>query len=244
MIQLDIITVCYNSAPTIRATLESVRRNSRYIKNFIIVDGGSKDETIKIIKEFSDIVTTFISEKDEGISDAFNKGIQLATSDYILILNSDDELYRNNLALVLESIDLSADLISTQIVQSDKKGKESFYTSNINLVRYKTSVFHPGLIVKRSVYSDIGLYNKTYKVGMDYDFITRCFINGKRFQNIKFPLVKFSINGISNTNPIIPFLEGMKIRKKYYGSYFNIYDVISYVVIIKWIVFKIIKLKR
>jgi glycosyltransferase involved in cell wall biosynthesis len=92
--KISIITVCYNAGKTIRHTLESVLGQSYADIEYIVVDGGSKDETFQIINEYSTKISRFISEPDRGMYDAINKGIGMATGDIIAILNADD-VYAN-----------------------------------------------------------------------------------------------------------------------------------------------------
>ncbi|MGL6616628.1 glycosyltransferase [Aeromonas hydrophila] len=92
--KVSIITVCYNSEKTIEDTIRSVAGQTYKDIEYIIIDGGSTDQTNEIVKKYSDIVSVHISEKDNGLYDAMNKGIKLATGDIIGILNSDDFLFQ------------------------------------------------------------------------------------------------------------------------------------------------------
>lgn len=88
--KISIITPCFNSASTIRDTIESVLSQNYQNVEYVVIDGGSKDETPKIVAEYGHKITKFVSEKDNGIYDAMNKGIKMATGDIVGILNSDD----------------------------------------------------------------------------------------------------------------------------------------------------------
>ena len=94
--KVSIITVCFNSETTIRDTLESVLSQDYPNIEYIIIDGGSTDKTLVIIKEYKDRIAQIISEKDRGIYDAMNKGIQLATGEIVGMLNSDDMYFNNS----------------------------------------------------------------------------------------------------------------------------------------------------
>jgi glycosyltransferase involved in cell wall biosynthesis len=93
--RISIITVCFNSGATIRDTIESVRAQTFNDIEYIVVDGGSSDETLAIIAEYEDFISKVVSEPDGGIYDAMNKGISLATGDFVGILNSDDVFFDN-----------------------------------------------------------------------------------------------------------------------------------------------------
>lgn len=102
--KISIITVTFNSEATLKETIQSIR-NQRYDDlEYIIVDGGSKDHTVDIIKENENIISKWISESDLGISDAFNKGIQMATGNLIGIINSDDMLEDNVLKVISQEL--------------------------------------------------------------------------------------------------------------------------------------------
>ena len=94
--RITIITVCYNSEKYIEQAILSVINQTYDNLEYIIVDGGSQDSTMSIVNRYRDKISVIISEKDNGISDAFNKGIRRATGDIIGIVNSDDMLYNNN----------------------------------------------------------------------------------------------------------------------------------------------------
>ena len=94
--KISIITVCYNSGKTIEDTFKSVKSQTYQDIEYIVVDGGSKDETIEIIKKYEKIISSWISESDKGLYDAINKGIEKASGDFIGILNSDDIFYSDN----------------------------------------------------------------------------------------------------------------------------------------------------
>ena len=91
--KISIITVCYNSAETIDETIKSVQAQTYENIEYIIVDGNSKDKTLELVQQYPDVVTKWVSEPDKGLYDAMNKGIAMATGDYIGILNSDDTFF-------------------------------------------------------------------------------------------------------------------------------------------------------
>ena len=94
--KVSIITVTYNSAKTLQDTIDSVRRQKYSNIEYLLIDGGSEDDTISIIKDNLDVVTRWISEPDTGLYDAMNKGIKLATGDIVGIINSDDFYHRSD----------------------------------------------------------------------------------------------------------------------------------------------------
>ncbi|GEP94789.1 glycosyl transferase [Chitinophaga cymbidii] len=181
--KVSIITVCYNSKATIEETICSVIEQTVFSQvEYIVIDGASSDGTQDIINKYRGFVSVFVSERDKGLYDAMNKGIQRATGEIIGILNSDD-LFNNN--QVLENI--------TQIFQSDNEiagvyGNITYFRSeNPNKVvrfwrskPYYATFFedgnvppHPSLFVRKRVYDEIGLYYPSFKISSDYELMLR-----------------------------------------------------------------------
>jgi glycosyltransferase involved in cell wall biosynthesis len=224
---LDIITICFNSASTIAKTIESVRRNRSSISSYIIIDGGSTDGTVDIVNHNRDIVDIFISEKDDGISDAFNKGIKLSTADYILLLNSDDFIYEDALVEIQNNHLLEADLVCTTMMMWNGVNRFDYYVSDPAKLKRFTSIYHPGLFVKRTAYQEYGLYNKKYKVGMDYEFISRCVVSGATIKVLKSSIVVYSELGTSRKNFWRSLREGYVVRRVHHKLFFPGYEMIK-----------------
>lgn len=207
--KISVITVCYNSAATISDTLASVAGQSFASVEHIIIDGGSTDGTLEIIKNHSDHserVVKFISEPDKGIYDAMNKGIALATGDVIAILNADD-IYAD--AGVLQRV---ADKMLDSRVDA-LLGDVTFFRDgepNKILRYYDSSRFspekmaygwmpaHPAMFMKREIYARTGKFEIDYKIAADFEFIIRAFV-GKNlhYEHISEVLVKMRAGGIS-----------------------------------------------
>ena len=183
MLKISIITVSYNSEKFIRDTILSVINQSYNNIEYIIIDGKSNDNTISIIKEYSDYISYFITEKDESMYDAINKGCKIATGDYILILNSDDYFCDSEvLNKVVTSINgrLPAGFYGNRKEVNSKgdflKLKKSFQTDFKTLLfsRNMTFISHPCLFVSRELYSEMNYYNLNYSYASDLDFVLRC----------------------------------------------------------------------
>ncbi|MBK2094781.1 glycosyltransferase [Francisella philomiragia] len=181
-IKFTVITVCYNSEKTIQKTLRSIKDQTYKNIEYIIIDGGSTDKTLEIINNYKDIVDILISEPDNGIYDAMNKGIKLATGDYIGFLNSDD-YYTNdifeeyNIALIKEIVDyIYSDTVFYNINKSwscECDPPESFKFANS--LHKGTQFCHQTLYVKREVFNKVGLFDTSFKISADYDFFLRLF---------------------------------------------------------------------
>lgn len=207
-ITLSVITVTYNSATTIRDTIESVLSQSYPHVEYIIVDGGSSDATVSIVQEYGERITTFISEPDHGIYDAMNKGIALATGEVIGLLNADDVYaHREVLARIAEAFAAEPMLQATH--------GDLNYVSHTDLSRivrfwscgeHKPRAFfrgwhpaHPTLYVRREVYLTYGTYNTSLPISADFELMLRLFERHHiRSRHIPEVLVLMRVGGVSN----------------------------------------------
>lgn len=206
---VTIITVCYNSEKTIEDTIKSVISQTYGNIEYIIVDGDSDDGTIKIINKYfdkkNDIKFRVISEKDNGLYDAMNKGIDIATGDIIGILNSDDiyvdeyvisnvvdEFNTNNdIDLVYGDLVFVDEFDTSKVVRKWIAGKGSF--------KYGWIPPHPTVFVTRSMYEKCGKFNINYKIASDYEMLYKFLEKSKANTSyIKRVLVKMRIGGESN----------------------------------------------
>jgi len=191
-LKISLITVSYNSAVTIQTTLGSVAAQAFPDLEYIIVDGGSKDATLDIVRSFPDLVTACVSEPDQGIYDAMNKGVERATGDVIAILNSDDfylndqvlhevaELFAADPALevVLGDVDFVNDDDLSHPVRRYRAGNFKPW-----MFRFGLMPPHPAVFVRKSAYERVGLYKLGYKIAADFDLLTRLLlVDGAKYQ--------------------------------------------------------------
>lgn len=200
--KISVITVCFNSEKTIRDTLESMK-NQKY-KNFeyIIIDGLSTDKTLEIVEEYKDKLNLkIVSEKDNGLYDAMNKGINLASGDIIGMLNSDDWYEAHTLKTVNNFFEKHNDcdvLSGAMNLQTFKKKKiKTIYKKNILRIKKEMPVNYPATFVKTKVYKDLNGLNLKYKISADYDFICRAYINNKNFYFIDEVLTNMRLGGLT-----------------------------------------------
>jgi len=208
--KISIITVVYNNSKTILDAIISVKNQTYLSIEHIIIDGGSTDGTLEILNENMHLFNVLISEKDNGLYDAMNKGINIANGEVIGILNSDD-FYNNNeiISDVMSNFisDTNLDIIYGDIIYVKH--------TNINkLVRYWKSISfsmnnfnkgvippHPSLFIKKSIYNEIGLFNLKFKIAADYEFMLRLFKNNTyKSKYLPLLMVKMRTGGISNRN--------------------------------------------
>ena len=173
--KISIITVCYNSKSTIEDTIKSVLVQSYTNYEYIIIDGKSTDKTLEIIRKYEKIFNgklKYISEEDNGIYDAINKGIKIACGDIIGLINSDDILaHRNVFQKVIDNIKDCDGVYSNLLMINKNKNKP--YRLFKTKTNSKYLIPHPTLYLKKEVYDKVGYYNIKYKIASDLDFILR-----------------------------------------------------------------------
>ena len=207
--KISIITVSYNSQSTIKHTIDSVSSQTYKNKEYILIDGASQDWTLDILDFKKDEIDNFVSETDDGIYDAMNKGIKAATGDIVGILNSDDFYYNQDVlskvAKVFEETNcdcLYGDLIFvnkgdiSKIVRYWKSGK-----FEKNIMKKGWMLPHPTFFVKKKIYQKYGLYNTSLKRAADYEMILRLLHKEKiNIEYIPEILIKMRVGGESNAS--------------------------------------------
>lgn len=207
---ISIITVCYNSEATIRQTIESVISQDYEKIQYIIIDGGSTDQTLKIIKQFPEAVDKCVSEPDRGVYDAMNKGISQANGDLIAFLNADDiyaypQAVRDMVNLIInDKVDAAyADLMYVDRYKDNKivrKWKTGPYKTDA--FRYGWVPPHPTFFCKKSVYKELGVFDTNFEVAADFELMLR-FIEKNSLKTAYLPryLVKMRTGGKANQVP-------------------------------------------
>ena len=206
--KVSIITVCFNSAKTIRDTIESVLSQDYPHIEYIVIDGGSSDQTLEIVKEYSDRIAVIVSEKDRGIYDAMNKGIALASGDIVGMLNSDDVYISENAvsALMKKMQDAKSDSVFADLVIVDPENLNKvvrYYDSsyfNPNKFRFGWMPAHPTFFVKKALYDKVGPYSLEYQISADYEMLIRLlWVNNASYAYLQKPVVRMRHGGVSTS---------------------------------------------
>lgn len=224
--KVSIITATYNSSRSIQRAIDSVTMQDYVDIEHIIIDGGSTDNTLDIIKKNKNRISVLISEKDNGIYDALNKGIKIATGDIIGFLNSDD-MFTNKYVVSrivncfnVKKTDVVYGNIVYQSKDEDNKKTIRYWRSNVynpGCLKFGWMPPHPTVYCKREVYETWGLYNDKFRISSDYEFILRIFKQptiSKAF--LPTILVKMELGGVSNRslkNIILKMIEDYKAIK-------------------------------
>ena len=230
---LSIITVVLNDEKNISKTIKSViDQKTNFDFEYIVIDGNSSDKTKQIIKTFEKSIDIFISETDNGIYDAINKGINFSSGDFIGLLHSGDIYFNNNIInKILSNGNYKYDIIfSDCLIYDYSKSKIlRYYFSNIfhkYLFNFGWMPPHPGCFIKKKIFEKYGYYSINYKIASDFDFLLKASLNRKilwkRSDTIS---VIMNNNGISSQikNKILINTEIRKVlreQKKFIFSYF------------------------
>ena len=206
-LKVTIVTVVYNNDKYINGAIESVISQNYPSIEYIVIDGGSTDNTLEVIRKHSGSITVFLSERDDGVYDALNKAISLASGDVIAILHSDDIFCDQYVVtdMVNKMVSTEAELCFSDmlLVNSDSDKVLRYYMAsyfNPWLFRIGWMPPHPTCFIKKSLFDEFGVYSLDYKVAGDFDFLVRMF--SKR--DIKWAYlgritVKMRRGGISNS---------------------------------------------
>ena len=196
--KISVITISFNSEATLEETIRSVTSQDYPALEYVIIDGGSTDGTLEIIRKYQDRIQVVVSEPDRGISDAFNKGVARATGEIVGIVNSDDILLPGALQKVAESYQPQVDVYSGWIMFWNQETNETFPSyPDIAFDRLKLQyrVAHPARFIRRDAYERFGLYREDLRYMMDIELLCRFYKQGARFMLIDSPLAMFRIGG-------------------------------------------------
>lgn len=209
---ISIITATFNSAKTLKDTIQSVLRQTNKDFEYLIIDGGSTDETIDIVKSYESEFSgrlKWVSEKDEGIYDAMNKGIKMASGDVVGILNSDDYFTSDDIlqtvADAFKCQEIDAIYGDIHFIRDGNPQKcIRYYSSRMFRpfwLRFGFMPAHPSFYCKREVFEKAGLYSLDYKIGADYEMMVRLFKKYRIMsQYINKDFVTMRTGGASNNN--------------------------------------------
>lgn len=212
--KVSVITIVYNGAAGIERTIKSVLGQGYKNLEYIIVDGGSTDGTIDIVKKYEDKIARWVSEKDRGISDAMNKGIALATGDIVGMIHADDWYEDGAIKAVVGAfLKYSPGAVCGALRLWN--GDRPYYLgeSDVEGMRYGMSIWHPTVFVKSEMYKTEGVFDLKYRSAMDYDLLMRFIKKGCAFINLKGRVIaNMSRGGMSETNRYTGLVEEYEIR--------------------------------
>ncbi len=237
--KVSIITVSYNAEQTIEQTIKSVLNQTYEDVEYIIIDGASTDLTCQIIDKYQPYISTIISEKDEGLYYAMNKGISCAKGELIGILNSDDIYAENAVSKVVEYYQKTgADVVYGNAMWFEQDREAGIYRcDDIEELWYRMAIPHPAVFVKAEVYKKYGGFHTKYPIAADYELMLRLYSNHLKFGHLEEVITYFRIGGKSYQNKKLCIEDSKEIaltyinqcnhkeyyRKKIYDKYYESY---------------------
>lgn len=219
--KVTIITPSFNSENNIEETIISILNQNYDNLEYIIIDGGSTDNTVNIIKKYQNKLAYWISEKDEGISDAFNKGLARATGDYINFQGADDYLIKNDvIESIMKDIDPEKDMLVCGKVEriDNTKEKKIIFTSSLNFKNKTSLIFkmtlpHQALFTNKKFFERYGNFDLKNQFCMDYEILLRAYKDFPRVILKDIIVSAWREGGVGQNKTLDVFEEYLSIRK-------------------------------
>jgi glycosyltransferase involved in cell wall biosynthesis len=241
--EIYVVTVVFNGEATIERTINSVINQTYNNFKYIIIEGKSTDDTLKLISKYRSSIDYLISEKDSGIYDAMNKALKMIISEesFVLFLNSDDYLFKNN---------------SLENIASKLNGYEFIY-GRVQLIDLKTNfisyagkeeskstlplgmIQHQATFIKKKLYTELGYFDLSFKISADYDFAVKIFNSNFRIKYVDEVVSVMALGGISQKQAFKAITEKKKIIYKYYKGFVrcNAFFRITFLELPRYIIF-------
>lgn len=226
--KLSMVTVCFNAEKSIERTMKSVFSQTAPIYEYLIIDGGSSDSTMSIVNSYREkfesrgIKFVTVSEPDNGISDAFNKGIRLATGDLIGLINADDEMLPQTCSILSNSFEEGIDIYYGNCIWDEITNNLRFVSKpketnpeKLDRLMYEMVMIHPATFITKKAYEKCGYYDISFRYCMDEELLYRMFKNGIKFRYIDREFSVFMAGGVSDSNPKKVFDEVSRIPLMY-----------------------------
>ena len=228
MPKLTVITIVYNNVRDIERTIKSVINQTHKDIEYIIIDGASNDGTLEVIEKYREHTTKIVSEKDKGIYDAMNKGLALATGDYVLFMNSGDEIYDEQTVEDIFATANGADIYygETEMYNDNweslgRRRHEAPENFSWTSFKFGMSVSHQAIYIRRSILTP---YDLKYKYSSDIDWIIKAAKKSSNIVNVHRYVAKYLVGGMSKKKHRESLKERFQIFTKYYGLIPNIFN--------------------
>ena len=218
----SVVTVCYNAADTIERTICSVINQTSASMEYIIIDGGSTDGTNDIIRRYKDNINCYISEPDQGIYDAMNKGIQVSKGDYLIFLNAGDAFSNSRILEEVEtkfnSVLSVNDIIYGNVIYKYSFGERCVRAQDLRKIKYDMVFSHQSVFTKTEILKKRN-FDLNYRLAADYDFLLWANINNLSFRYIDIPIAVIDAEGgATYDNFVKSRKESFEIQCAYGGN--------------------------
>ncbi len=229
MAKLSIITINYNNIKGLEKTLESVFNQVFKEFEFVVIDGGSTDGSKELLLEYKDKITYWVSEKDNGVFHAMNKGIKVATGDFVIFMNGGDTFYsETTLSEVVPELNYQFDVYyGNNYKESANSKRLKTYPEKLNFsFFYTSSINHQSTFIRKSLFEEHFYYNEEYKIASDWEFFTYiiCYKNVP-YKYLKKTISVYDFNGISSKPEFADVFQKEKLQsiQKYFPAFVNDY---------------------
>lgn len=237
--KISLITVVYNRAATIEQTIQSVLEQTYPHIEYIVVDGASTDSTLNIIHQYRDRINQFVSEKDNGVYDAINKGIQLATGDIVGVLHADDrfthpDVINDIVQQFINQSNIQCLFADVCFVRPENPNEIIRYVSssifNVNRFRYGIMPAHPTFYCYKRLFDQYGLYRTDLEIASDFDLLLRFLkIHKINYRYVPELMIQMNVGGKSTSGLSSTLKINKEIRKVLKGhgirsSYLHLYS--------------------
>lgn len=215
---ISVVTISYNAVTTIEQTILSVINQTYKNIEYIIIDGGSTDGTVDIIKKYSDRISYWVSESDKGIYDAMNKGIEKASGEWINFMNSGDLFYNKD---IISKIFKKSNYNDVDILYGDRISVYSFgflyqMPNQLKCIESFFPIFHQSTFIRGDIMKDMK-YDVNFKISADYNFFYKAYHEGFRFEYVNMPFsicdVEFGVSTLTK-NQIARLKEDAMLRNE------------------------------
>jgi len=224
--KLSVITINFNNRNGLEKTILSIINQTYNSIEYIVIDGGSTDGSVEIIKQYAPEIDYWISERDAGIYNAMNKGIVKATGDYLLFMNSGDSLVDCFVLEKFTSFEFSEDIVYGNVYFTGGSEKSAWCPpAKLTFNHFvENSIPHQASFIKRKLFNTVGLYDEQLKISSDWKFFLDAIIKFKcTYKKVELYIADFDVNGLSNNSALVESEKFSVITKQYAALLFEAY---------------------
>ncbi len=213
--KISIVTVVKDSVDCIKNTIESVLSQTYTDIEYVVLDGGSQDGTWDIVQEYAKKIDFSSRTDDDGVYVAMNMALEIVTGDWVAFMNAGDEYVDNSvIEKIANAADMQKDLVYGDVLVNDGENDKYISADLDGKIFLETPFCHQSLFVKTDLMKK-RKFNTFYKILADYDFILDCYVSGRGFQYVPFPVSRYRLGGYSYKNRFLMYVEGVKIAMHY-----------------------------
>ena len=205
---VTIITVCRNHAQELERTIRSVESQTWQEKEYLVIDGASTDDTLDVIKAHEASITRWVSEPDQGIYDAMNKGVRMAQGEWVIFMNAGDTFARDDTLQRVFGNPLDADVIYGDVIKGELV-KKAEAPRNAHRMFY----CHQSAFVRTSCLREFP-FDIRHRMSADFKQVKQLFLSGKRFRQLDFPVANFDTQGVSNRNRSAGLYDNIQVIRE------------------------------